>query len=140
MEQWLICLAVRGNCHRREYTAILSGFPELTSSSAIPQNLFNKIRRVLPKTGLNPFCISQHSCETTMSSSYYKKGKWSEKAEEKEGQIAYMKNRNTTATCAKAVAGEPGSETDLCYFWLFSWVSAGTQGPVRLSPVPVMAF
>lgn len=61
-----------------------------------------------------------------MMSSSYEKGKWSEKAEEEEGQVTYMKNRNTTATCAKAVAGEPRAGTDLCYSRLFSWVPACT--------------
>lgn len=39
VEQWPICLAVRGNCYSSGYAAILSGFPALTSSSAVPQTL-----------------------------------------------------------------------------------------------------
>lgn len=54
VKQWPICLAVRGNCHRREYSAYLPGFPPLTSLSAAPQNHCDQIGRVLPKTGWNP--------------------------------------------------------------------------------------
>lgn len=87
-----------------------AGFPACTSSPAIPQIHFDEIGRVLPKTRWNPF--SQNGVKQ-ISSSYYKEGKWSEKAEEEEGQVANMRNRNTTAT--KAVAGEPRLGTDLCY-------------------------
>lgn len=109
MEQWLICLSVRGNWHRRGYTAI--SHQDFLHSQSLWSNCMSSAK--------NPFCVSQHSCDTT-SSSYYK-GKQSEKAAEKEGQVTYMKTINTTATCAKAVAGEPGAGTDLCYFWLLGF-------------------
>lgn len=103
IEQWPICLAVR--------TAIA-----LASSSGILQNHFHQIGRVLPKSVWNPFYISQHNSPYYESSPYPERCKRSEKAEEEEGQVAFMKNRNTTATCAKAVGGELRAEIDLCCF------------------------